>query len=250
MSGEGLQIGPDTVDLGGERIQVASVVDHVRGLFPPLLTRDLAVDARPRIGLVHAALVHEPLDGDIRIDVDHDRRRKVLAGILAEQREVEHYHPIGLSMGVDLALDLVLHRRVDDAVEIGESLLVVEDDLRHGGPVERTVGTDDVVAEALGHPVEHRAAGGLQIAGDAVGIDDDGTAIGEHRRHGRLAGADAPGEPDEDHSAGRSVVSVSAAAASVTASAVASAVASAAASAGASAAASAGASAGVSAVSL
>ena len=52
----------------------------------------------------------------------------------------------------------------------------------------------DVLAETFGHRVEHRAPRRLEVAGDLIGIDDDGAAFGEHRRHGRLAGADASGQ--------------------------------------------------------
>ena len=46
-------------------VAIAAVVDHVGGRCQPLLTADLAVDACLRIGLVHATLFDEALDGNL-----------------------------------------------------------------------------------------------------------------------------------------------------------------------------------------
>lgn len=91
---------------------------------------------RARAGLVHPPLIHEPLDRDVDGNVDDDRRGQALARILPEQGEVEHHDPIGVAVGIDLALDLVLHRRVHDAVEVLQCGLVVEHDRCDGGAVE------------------------------------------------------------------------------------------------------------------
>ena len=77
--------------------------------------------------------------------------------VLGQQREVEHDHPIGVGVRGDLPLDLGLHRRVDDRVQVGEGVLVVEHDRRDRGPIERTVGGDDLVPEPCGHLGEHGA---------------------------------------------------------------------------------------------
>ena len=103
------------------------------------------------------------------------------ARVLTEQREVEHDHAVGRAVLVDLTLDLRLHRRMDDAVEILQCRLVVEDDLGDGSTIECPVGEQDVRAEALGHGVEHRTARRLEVAGDLVSVDDGCATFGEHR---------------------------------------------------------------------
>ena len=80
----------------------------------------LVGDAGAGVGLVHAALLDEPLDGHVDGHVDDDRRRQVVAGPLGEQRHVEHDDVVGVPLGVDPALDLLAERRVDDRVEVGE----------------------------------------------------------------------------------------------------------------------------------
>ena len=77
-------------------------------------------------------------------------------GSLGEEREVEHDDVIGAAGVVDAAGDLDRERRVDDVVQRLQRGLVVEHDLGHRGPVERPVVADDLGAEALGHPLEHR----------------------------------------------------------------------------------------------
>ena len=65
------------------------------------------------------------------------------------------------------------------------------------------VGAHDPGPEALDHGLEHRLARLLELPGDQVGVDDDGAPLGQRRRHGRLAGADPPGQSDEQHGGGR-----------------------------------------------
>ena len=159
---------------------------------------DLAACKGPRIGADHGRRVAVVADDHLLV-VDATDGHTLVGVVLAEQREVEHDHPLGRAVLVDLALDLRLHRRVDDAVEVLQRRFVLEHDRRDGSPIEGAVVEDDVLTEALGHRVEHRTARRLEVAGDLIGIDDDGAALGEHRRHGRLAGADTAGQPDQDH---------------------------------------------------
>ena len=53
-----------------------------------------------------------------------------------------------------------------------ERIGVVEHDLGDTGPVEPTVGIDDVGTEALHHLVEHDRTGRLELLDDGVGVDE------------------------------------------------------------------------------
>ena len=61
----------------------------------------------------------------------------------------------------------------------GDRFVVLERDRRQPGAIERPVGEDDVVAEAGGQLRQQRRAGHLQLADDAVGVDDDRATRGE-----------------------------------------------------------------------
>ena len=78
-----MQPGPQLVDLRLERGAVAGVVDHPVGGGQALLPADLAGDAGPGVGLGHAPLVDQALDGDLDRHVDDDRRRHPFRGCSA-----------------------------------------------------------------------------------------------------------------------------------------------------------------------
>ena len=166
---------PQRLDLGVERGFVAAVVDDVIGDGDPLVARELLGDAGPDVGLVHAALLHESLYGDLDRYVHDDDRREVVITGDRQQWGVEHDHVVGATFGIDATRDLRTDRWMHDRFEVGESTVVVERDGGEAGTVERSVSADDVLAEALGKALEQRRACLLQLVHDGVGIDDDRT---------------------------------------------------------------------------
>ena len=90
-------------------------------------------------------------------------------------------------------------RRVEDRLQVATSGVVAEDDGSEGGPVEAAVGGEDPVAEAGADAVEGGFAGGDDLAGEDVGVDEGRPELGEATGDRRLAGADAPGEAHFEH---------------------------------------------------
>ena len=83
---------------------------------------------------LHSGDALEPLDLDLRRDVDDDHQVEVgWPGAFGEQRDVVHDHRVGaacLDGGLFGGADVLVDERVDDGVEPGERGLVTEDDGR------------------------------------------------------------------------------------------------------------------------
>lgn len=156
---------------------------------------------RACVGLVEPPVAHQPIDLDVLRHIHHDDALQPLARILGEQRDVHDDHMVGLHLCLHPAGHLRANRRVHDAIEVLQGLRVGEDDRGDHGAVQRAVGCDDLRAEALGHPRQHRRAGLLQVADDGVRVHDHRAPLGEQRADGGLAGTDTTGEADEDHRA-------------------------------------------------
>ena len=92
--------------------------------------------------------------------------------------------------------------RVRDGVEGEAGLLVGEGDGGQGRAVDRAVGGDDARAEAIDERLVGRAAGRDDVAGDLVGVDEDGAPFDEQVGDGGLARADATREADGQHLGG------------------------------------------------
>jgi len=97
-SAEGEQLVPQVVDLGAEMVEIAAVVDHVRGTSQTVVTTDLARDPVAGVCLVHPTRRDEALDGEVDGHVDDDRRGQVVARVLAEERVIEHDDVVGAGL--------------------------------------------------------------------------------------------------------------------------------------------------------
>jgi hypothetical protein len=82
---------------------------------------------------------------------------------------------------------------VQDGLEFQAQRAVAKNELPHGGPVERAVVADNVIAEELSNLSEGRLAGHHDLASDKVGINDDCAVLGEHVRYRRFAAGDTAG---------------------------------------------------------
>ena len=91
--------------------------------------------------------------------------------------------------------------RVGDGVQIGPGRIVGEGHGGQSGTVDGAVGGHDARAEAIDQRLIGRTAGGDDVAGHLVGIDEHGPAGHQQIGHGRLARPDAPGEADCQHQA-------------------------------------------------
>ena len=182
------ELAPETVDLVAQRVEVARVVDHVGGRRQPFVAADLAADPIAGVGFVHPSELDQPFDRDLGFDTSTTIVAAMSSRGFSPSKGKSSTTTRSVSAcSSDLALDLVLHRRMHDCVEILQGLFGVvgfaEHDRRHGGAIERSVAADDLIAEPLGHSLEQRSAGSLQIASDLIGVDDHGTALGQEHRH-------------------------------------------------------------------
>ena len=106
---------------------------------------------------------------------------------------------VGLGVRRHSFCDPPLHLRMHDRLQSGPGLVIGEDDPRERGPVERAVGGDRRIAEAIPDGVEALGAGSDRVAREPVGVDDDGPPLREHAGHRGLPGADPTGETDQQH---------------------------------------------------
>ena len=91
------------------------------------------------------------------------------------------------------------HQGVHDRLEPGPGLRVAEHQRSHRRAVEGTVGIQDGVAEHLDDPAQPGRARRHNLSGQAVGVDHDGTTIGQQLGGLRLAATDPAGQTDLDH---------------------------------------------------
>jgi hypothetical protein len=88
---------------------------------------------------------------------------------------------------------------MDDPVEPRAGVGVGEHDRRERGSVQGAVRGQDAVAERLHDRGQARAARLEDLAGDAVGVDDDRSSLGQQRRDRALPRPDPAGQPDAQH---------------------------------------------------
>jgi hypothetical protein len=93
----------------------------------------------------------------------------------------------------------VPHERVHDAVEPGSRLGVGEHDGGQRRPVQGAVGRQHLGPERLDDGGQAGAPRLHHLAGDAVGVDDDGAPRGQQGRHGALPRADPARQSDPQH---------------------------------------------------
>ena len=143
-----------------------------------------------------------PPEPQVRGALDHDHG-PVLGRILRfdEQRHVVDDDRAFRSRG-DLAEELLADRGMGDRLELLAGLVVDERLLGEPGAVETAVGADDVGSEPLHQALQHRRSGLDDLAGDHVGVDDDGSPLGQQGRHRRLPRPDPTGQPDHLHGGG------------------------------------------------
>jgi hypothetical protein len=144
-------------------------------------------------------LLDQPRHPQVGVGVhdDHQRKQRRHAGLHQQRNVLDDDRVFGHRRN-DLRAPLA-HQRMNDAVE-GLACLVVLESL--GGqrrPVQCAVGREDVVAEGRDQRRQPLGTRFDHLARDDVGVDDDATALREGRRHRRLTGADAAGEPDPEH---------------------------------------------------
>ena len=87
---------------------------------------------------------------------------------------------------------------MDEPLQPLQGIGVTEDDPAEGLAIEPTVAHDELRPERRHHRIELRRPRLDHVAGDLVGIDDDGPFLPEPARDRRLATADGTGQADPE----------------------------------------------------
>src|SRR5688572_22914384 len=169
-----LQLGPGRLHFGLEVELAAVVLDHASGGLAPLRVAGLRSHATVHFVRIHVAHRDETLLDHVGIG-NHgpEPARAAAPARLGHERSLDD------DDGARVLADDVAHarghlgpdERMDDAVEVGERLLVAEDDGAELGAVDVAVVADDVVAEALDDALEAEGARCIHLVRDAVRVD-------------------------------------------------------------------------------
>jgi hypothetical protein len=154
-----------------------------------------------RLGLTQVAILDEALESQGPAGVDESDPVESISHVpLEEQRDVADDDLIAaqaclLDQPEAEALDLGM----DDLIKFFQLVVIGEHDATQRRAIEVPVGGEDPCAPAG----DDLAVGsGTDLDGPPsqdVGVDDGGTALGEHLRDGRFAAADVSGESYEEH---------------------------------------------------
>ncbi len=195
---------PGAIDLGGELVTVAGVVDHEVGDLEPLLPGYLGGLASPSVVGIHPPIGDDPLDRQLGRTIDNDSGGGPVACLAAfrHERDVEHHHAVGLSQRRHPLADHRADVREGEPLQILPGVRVVEDELGERGTIEGAVVPNDVGAEPVDDPLVGPTARLLNLVDDRVSVDDRRAALGEERRDRRLPAADSSRQPNDQHDAG------------------------------------------------
>ena len=159
----------------------------------------LGGDPGPGVLLSHASRLPQPGQSGPLRSLDHDDHVvPALELVLDQQGHVVH-HDRGRRCSRCQRSTAPGDLRVHHTVQPLSCAVVGEHPSPEGGSVQLTIGGQQVAAEVLD---DHGQSGGPRCqdrAGQLVGVDDDGTVLGQQPGHFALARPDAAGEPDTDH---------------------------------------------------
>jgi hypothetical protein len=181
-------------------LQVAVVGEHDVGGRLPLGGRHLRRDAGS--GLVRGHPTGPGGPGHLlvlRRGHHHQDVAHLVEPGLDDQRRVEHDHVVGPAMALDDFGQHAEHLGVHDGFQGAALALLGEDRRGDGASIELPGRREDLVAEQVADLLVCARAGVEGSASQLVGIDHHGAAVGQHPGHGRLPGAQAAGQPDQEH---------------------------------------------------
>ncbi len=158
----------------------------------------LGVDASDGVGAVHAAR-DEPFEPELsrRFHVNGEVEVGSPAG-LGQQWDVLDDDGVVRLGGGELSGPLA-DSRMDDRLEFGARVRVVEDDAGESGTVEGTVLVEDVGAEPGDDGGEAVGVRGDDVSGERVRVDDISPQPGELRCDRAFTGSDTTGQCDFEH---------------------------------------------------
>lgn len=202
MGGISLKEREETADLFSHCGFGVGSVQHRIGAADFLRERHLIVDASKRFAPAQAVALLQA--GDLCLAVgrdDEDLVHPFMRAGFEEERHFVYDDGTGRALGDVPGEPLLLpcDPGVDDAFESSQLPAVAEDNRSEGLTVDRAVRIQDTFAEHAYDVAPGRFPGPDDVAGELIGIDDDGTATLEHLGDGAFPGGDAPGQAHKDH---------------------------------------------------
>ena len=180
---------------------VRRIVDDEVGPLATLVAIGLGGDPGFGVGLGEAPLVHQTgqsqFDGTVHDHDDGEIQEISMGG--HEKRDIEDHDVVGpLLPGPSFSHDGA-DGGMGDGVQGPQGLGVVEDDGGQCGPVEKARRRQDVLTESLDQWSEGDAVRGDDLAGDAVGVDQDGAPGHQKIGDRRFARSHPPRQADGEH---------------------------------------------------
>lgn len=198
----GDELRPESIHLLEGALERAARVDDDVGDGESFVVGCLGVDAVLGGFSIEATKPHQPVDalggGGVH---DHDERELLCRSGLDQQGHVIDDDRIGL-LSFDLLESFPIepgNLGMNDRVEGGTFVLVLEDPLPQCGAVKFSVRGDDAVAEPLPHSFEPGGPGLHRSPGKYVGVDHHGTPLSKTTSDGRFPRSDSAREPDDIH---------------------------------------------------
>ena len=142
---------------------------------------------------------NESLDCQLDRTIDNYYGRQTLPGVLGQQRDVHHYNSVALEVLVNTPVDFAPDCGMHDRVKEGERLGAREGNVGERSPVERTVWMKDAITKFRHEFGNEWLSGSLKLTHDGVGIDNHGSQLTQPKCGRRFSGANAAGQPHEDH---------------------------------------------------
>lgn len=181
-------------ELGGQDIRLANSVvegtgrvDHDVGSSEPFLVGRLSIDPTARVLLGTCPQAHQTIDAHVARGVGHDDEIEWMRDLsLDEQRHVVDHDGarVALARLHDQFGGALTHRRMHDAVQVGQGVSIGEDDRTQRWTVELAIGGDDAIAETHPDRIESRRARLDHLAGEKIGVDVHGPTVFEAPRNG------------------------------------------------------------------
>ena len=202
MAGIALQEGEEPADFFSQRGFVVRAVQHRIGAADFSRERHLVIDASKRF--LPAQTVAPLQAGDLCFTVgrdDDDLVHALMGAGFEEERHFIYDDGMGRALSNVLGEPLLLScdAGMDDAFESSQLPAVAENKRSEGLTIDRTVRIEDTFAEHAYDIAPGRLPRPDDVAGELIGIDDDGTATLEHLGDGAFPGGNASGQAHEDH---------------------------------------------------
>lgn len=181
------------LDLWGQHLLRAAVVDHIVGCNQALLTAGLRGEDGPHLVFTQAGSLHDARHLHRRIAIDDEDAIAAIAVAAGLDQQGHGEDDVGGLRRVAQPVALCANQGMQDGFEGPARGWIGEDPLPHRRSVERAVGAQDAIAETLAQSRDGDAPWAGDGMRDGIGIDEGRTARDEEIGNRALATADAAG---------------------------------------------------------